>query len=102
MVTNTREFFNSPVRQGTTEKRGYRCKTLEGMTPTSVVITVWNETDNVDATGTTTEGASTVAANIITTKLIKALAAGKVYRVNVEWTSGSEIVNRYFRVEGEA
>lgn len=102
MVTNTRELINSPVRQGSTEKRAYRCRMLEGMTPTSVAISVWNETDNVDATSGSTEGASTVSANIITTKLIKSLAAGKVYRVNVEFTSGSEIINRYFRVEGEA
>lgn len=101
MVTNTREFYNSPLRQGTTEKRAYRCRTLEGMTPTSVTITVWNETTNADATVASTEGTSTVAANVITTLLIKALTAGHVYRVNVQWTSGSEIVNRYFRVEAE-
>lgn len=98
----TRELINSPVRQGSSEKRGYRCRMLEGMTPTAVTIAVWDETANVDATVASTEGTSTVAANVITTKLIKALTAGHVYRVNVEFTSGSEIINRYFRVEAEA
>jgi hypothetical protein len=100
MVTNTRELINSPVRQGSTEKRAYRCRTLEGMTPTGVTITVWNETDN--AAGPAPSGSPTVSGNVITTSLIQTLTAGKVYRVNVEFTSGSEIINRYFRVEGEA
>jgi antitoxin component HigA of HigAB toxin-antitoxin module len=97
----TRELINSPVRQGTTEKRAYLVRTLVGMTPTGVTIAVWDETANADATVASTEGSVTVASNVITTKLIKALTAGHVYRVNVEWTSGSEIVNRYFRVEAE-
>lgn len=101
--TTTLELINSPVRQRANEKRAYRIRTLEGMTPTTPTISVFDVTTGEpgSAAGGTTEGSPTVSGRVITTCLIKSLVSGKIYRVDVQFNSGDEVIIRHFRVECE-
>ncbi len=90
--------------QGTDEQIIYSITTTSwGSTPTSVTYKVYDVTggSRTDATITTMTGDATVSGDVITLPALKGLTVNKVYRVEVKFTSGSNIFEPYFVINAE-
>lgn len=89
MAPSTREAVESPLDQGADEKRSYvfDFAGLGFATPVApVVCQVWDVTDSSswqDVTATALPGGTggTIAGSLVTTGLVQALTAGRVYRL---------------------
>lgn len=68
--------------------------------PTSTTAVVYDELDNSDVTSTVMDtGSHTESGDVITLKPLTALTKGHSYRVEVKFTVGSNIFERYFIVK---
>lgn len=73
-----------------------------GSTPSSVSVKAFQEPANTDVTTTVfPTNTPTVSGDIITLSPLKALTKGKTYRIEIKFTSGSNIFEAYFRVSCE-
>ena len=96
-MSENREFKESPFYQGTDEQISYliTVPTSWGTaTLGSLVITLYEDPDdtNTDVTDTKTSGSASASGQVITTKLVKSLTAGKKYRLEVKFTSSESNV----------
>ncbi len=93
-----------PLRvQGVDEQIAYRIDTTGwGGSPVDVEVKVYDVlNDYTDVTGQKTIGAPSVVDNIITLPQIHSLEAGKLYRVEVKFTSGANVLEPFFRIRAE-
>lgn len=68
--------------------------------PTSTTAVVYDELDNSDVTSTVMpSGSHSESGDVITLKPLTALTKGHSYRVEVKFTVGSNIFERYLRVK---
>lgn len=100
----SRELINSPTRQSVRETRARRI-TLPtfSATPTLPVVRCYNDATGAEPSGVLT-GSPTVTDNLFVTNTLNPLDAdvGAVYRVEIQFNVGSEVIIRYFRVLLEA
>ena len=92
------------VDQGIEEEiSGYTVTTTNwGPTPTGVTVVVTDESkNNEDVTATVTSGSSSVTGDVITLPTIKSLVMGHVYRVEIKFTAGGNVLEAYFRIRAE-
>lgn len=87
--------------QDSDERRVYTITTTNVISdPTSPSVTVYDESTNTDVTSTVMPTNSPSASgDVITLSLLRGLTAGHSYRVEVEFTVSSQIIERYFRVK---
>ena len=100
----SREVLEQDITQGVDEEVAYNLTTTPwGSSPTGVVITVWdithNNRDNV--TSTVTSGSPSVTGDIITLPVILDLEEDHVYRVEVKFTAGGQVLEPYFFIYGQ-
>jgi hypothetical protein len=87
--------------QSSTEELCYTITTTNyGSSPTNVSVKAYEEGPETDITSTVfPTNNPTVASDIINLSPLKSLTKGKTYRIEVKFTSGSNIFEPYFRVK---
>ena len=96
------EVAEGPREQSSKEKKVYFITTTELESfPTSPTATVYDESDNdTDVTATVMpSGSNSASGDVITLKPLTALTARHNYRIEVVFTVGSNIHNRYILVK---
>lgn len=97
-----RRIVPEDIPQGINERLVYSCSTTRyGSSPTSPVITVLDTTDFSPLDVTTIVmpvGSPTIAGDVITLPRLENLTLGRLYRVNVRFTSGGQVFEPYFVV----
>lgn len=103
MATSIRELTNSPVTQGVDEKIAWPVTVLTGHTPTSIVPTVKDLSDDnaVVTDDVMPSGSASAVANVITLPLLQGLTVGHRYRVEVKYNNGTEVFEPWFIVKAE-
>jgi voltage-gated potassium channel Kch len=95
-----RECNESPVYQGANESLKYTLTTTPwGSTPTTVVLALTDITVSespVDVTSTLLSGSSSVAGNVITTKVVSGLTSQKKYRLDIKFTDSASNIFEAF------
>lgn len=101
----SREVTQGEQRQGADERIAYTLTTTPwGSSPTSVSAKAFDVTGGrkVDVTSTVFPANSpSVAGDVITLSLLRALTPGRRYRIEVQFTSGGNLFEPYFYVNGE-
>jgi hypothetical protein len=100
------EFDGSPVVQSAYENTRWKCDLWAGCAPSAPACTI-HEITGPDAYGpdlsaTLMTGSAFVEGDAVYTPFIRSLVAGKVYRVNVRFTSAGNTRERWFRVRARA
>ena len=96
-----REFKESPFTQGSDEQIAYKVTVPTSWgtaTLSSITCTLYEDPDgdNTDVSSTKTSGTASATGQVITTKVVKSLTAGKKYRLEVKFTtSESNILEAY-------
>jgi len=87
--------------QSSDEERAYTITTTNWVSsPTSPSVAAYLDKNNKDVTSTVFPVNSPTAANdIITLSVLKSLSKGDVYRIEVQFTVGSNIYECYFKVK---
>ena len=104
MDDSTREFSGSPVWQGRNEEVSYPITTTNwGSSPTDVEAKLYSVSGGAytDVTSTNLSGSPSVNGDVITTPVVKDLVAGTEYRMEVKFTSGSQIYEGFMRIYGQ-
>lgn len=98
----SREAKEGEQEQGVEESIAYSVTTTPwGSSPSSVVVKAYNITSGARTDVTSTvmpAGSASVVGDVITLPNLTALTADYVYRVEVKFTSGSNIYETYFIV----
>lgn len=73
-----------------------------GSSPTSIVVTVFDITSGTpqDVTSTVTSGSVIVAGDVITLPTVGNLTAGKLYRVDIRFTTQQTVWEPYVLIQG--
>ena len=103
-MADLREVVEGTQYQGEDEEIVYTLTTTNfGSAPSAVAVVVKDVT-NADTvvTSTVTSGSPSVFGDVITMPKIQDLTAGHVYRVDVKFTSGSNVFEPYFLIEASA
>jgi len=104
MPESIREVFEGKQTQGEDEEIVYTIDVSNwGDSPTSPALVVKEETDDyTDVTSTVAPtGTASASSNIITLPTIKDLTAEKIYRAEVKFTLGGNVLELYIRIRGE-
>lgn len=89
------------VWQGVDEECIYSVNVANwGSSPSSPTVVVKDE-DGADVTGDVTSGSASAAGNVITLPTIKSLTLATMYRVEVQFTLGSQVLEAFFFIETE-
>ena len=101
-MTSIREVVQGSQSQGVDEQIVYTIDTANwGGTPTSPAVVV-KDRDGTDVTSTVMPTNSpSVSDDVITLSTLKLLTDGVVYRVEVKFTSGGNIMECYFYVSAQ-
>lgn len=108
-MTIKREVKESPLTQGKDETVSYELTTTPwGSSPSSPVVTIIDVTNGGYTALTPAQMAvvmpvnnPTVAGDVITLSPLLGLTVGKSYRVEVQFTTGGQVLEPYFIVIGE-
>jgi len=101
MANDLREIVESPQYQGEDEELVYALTTTNfGSSPSDPVVVVKDVTDggSTDVTTDVTIGLPSAFGDIITLPKILDLTAGSFYRVEVQFTSGSNLFESFFYI----
>ena len=95
------EAFEGIKYQSTDESLAYRITTTGWVSdPTSPSVKAYNEHPYEDVTSTVFPSNSpSVSGDVITLSLLTSLTKGRTYRIEVQFTVGSNIWECYFRVK---
>lgn len=101
-MSSIREVVQGSQSQGEDEQIVYTIDTANwGGTPTSPAVVV-KKSDGTDVTATVMPTNSpSVSDDVITLSTLKLLTAGIVYRVEIKFTSGGNVLECYFHVSAE-
>lgn len=87
-------------RQGTDEEAIYTVTTTKwGSSPSSPTVVVYDESDWSDVTSSVGAPTASASGDIITLTALTSLTKGHTYRIEVKFTTGSNIFETHFRVE---
>ena len=103
-MSSDRQVMERDIRQGEDERIVYSVDVSRWTSsPTLEACKAYEMTGDVrtDVTETVLTGSGSVAGNVITLPALSGLAAGKVYRVEVKFSSGGNTFETYFYVKGE-
>jgi hypothetical protein len=103
-MSEIREAAESPLVQGVDEQIIYTLTTTAwGSSPGTITVAAFDVTGGgeTDVSATVLSGTASAVGDVITLKKLKSLTAGKVYRVEVKFTCGSNVFECYFIVEAE-
>lgn len=90
------------LKQGVDEEIYYTVNVSNwGSSPSNVTVVVKDNATGEDVTASVTTGSSSVSGNVITLPKILDLEAAMVYRVEVKFAVGSNILEAWFRLYGE-
>ena len=103
MAENIREVLDGLQFQGTGESVSYGIDTLPwGGTPTSQTHDIFDEEDyTASLKSTLMDGTPTINGDVINLPALSGLSDGVIYRIFVQFTSGGNILEGFFRVEGQ-
>ena len=101
-----RETQETDIKQGEDESLVYTITTTPwGSSPTGIAVKGYEIAQNGQRTDVTSTimptGSASAAGDVITLPAITALTAGKNYRIEVKFTSGSNTFEPYFMIEAE-
>jgi len=98
-----RHVKENQLLQGADEELAYSLTTTPwGSSPGTVSFVVKDMTaGGTDVTATVAPGTASVSGDIITLPKIKALTAGKLYRVEVKFTCSGNIFEAFFEIVAE-
>jgi hypothetical protein len=99
-----RQTIESPLVQGADEEIIYSITTTSwGSSPGSVAVKGYDITGGAytDVTSTIISGSASVVGDVITLPVVKAMTAGKVYKIEVYFVSGTQKFECYFLIECE-
>ena len=98
-----REVKERGLRQGIEEEIIYSVTTTPwGSSPTDITVKAYDVDDDLtDVSSTVLSGSASANGDVISLPTLKSLTAGKLYRVEVKFTSGSQIFECFFEVEAE-
>jgi hypothetical protein len=105
-MSSPRQFVESPIKVGLTEKKVWSFDTTPwGGSPSSPVVTVWQGQgeSRTNVTSTVAAGSASVASAIIQTQTIDCtlMTIGEHYRVVCQWTYGGLPISAYLDIEVE-
>ncbi len=90
-----REVKESPVPQGTLEEKAYTFDFTEpGGSPSGATCVLLDSRDN-DVSSTCLSGSVSTSGNYVTTKVVKSLKKGEVYRLFVKATVSGQVLDPY-------
>ena len=90
-------------KQGADEEIIYSLTTTNwGSSPTSPAVVAKDVSDDyTDVSSTVLSGSPSVSGDVITLPTVKSLTAGHIYRIEIKFTSGSNIFECYFLIDAE-
>ena len=103
-MSSYREAKEGVQYQGIDERRAYKfdASPWGAGTITAPTTKVYDTADDSDVTSTVMpSGAASVTGSVITTPLLRALTAGKQYRVVTGWNVGGDYLEMFFFVLAE-
>ena len=89
---------------GADERVAYKITTTPyGSNPTSIVVTVFDVSggSRIDVSDDVLTGSASATGDVITLPVLHSLTPGKVYRIEVKFTSGGNIFEPYIIVNAE-
>lgn len=93
---SVREFRESPWEQGADEERNYQLDTGPwGGAPSSPVVVVYDEGDGEDISDLVLSGVASVSGDTIATPFVRGLVAGRVYRLEIQFTVEGRVEEAY-------
>jgi hypothetical protein len=104
MTRVSRNVKEGMLNQGAGESINYTLTTTPwGSSPTNVVVTAIDRTNNdADVTSTVVNSsAGSTNGDVITTPLIENLTADHIYRIYVQFKIGIKTLRAYFEIEAE-
>jgi hypothetical protein len=101
MNQNIRIIKESPLYQGVDEQIAYTLTTTPwGSNPSSPVLVLKDSGGN-DVTATYTTGSTTVSGDVITTKTVRNLIAGQIYRLEIKFTIGGSVLEAWAELHAQ-
>lgn len=90
------------LKQGADEEIAYQLTTTNwGSSPSSVSVKAYDMSDSfADVTSTILSGSASVASDVITLPVVLDLTAGNKYRIEIMFTTGGNVLECYFELEG--
>ncbi len=103
---STQRQIGTIQRVGSSERIAFSfATTLWASTPTGVIVTAYDVSLGMSAgvvvSGTILEGSASVAADVITLPIVKAVTPGVLYRIEVLFVSGGQTFEPFLLVRGE-
>lgn len=97
----TLEVAEGIQHQSADEKLAFSVTTTNwASNPTSPSVSAYDTMDNTDVTSTVfPTNSPSVSGDVITLSLLRALTKGRTYRIEVQFTVGSNLYEFYFYVE---
>lgn len=99
-MTQPRDVTESPVNQGIDEEIAYRFDWSAVGTPTSPSVKLYDE-DYTDVSSTKLSGSPGVVGDVVTTPVVKSLAAGTRYRLECKVTISGNVLEAFCVIVGE-
>ena len=99
-MANKLEVAEGIQYQSSDERLGYQITTTNWVSsPTSTSVTAYLDSTNVDVTSTVfPTNSPTESDDVISLSLLRALTKGNLYRIEVQFTVGSNVYECYFKV----
>ena len=92
---DVRRIVESPLYQGVDEQIAYTLTTTNWGSDPSSQSDVIKDKDGEDQSATCLSGSSSVSGDVITTRTVKSLTAGEVYRLEIKFTVSGNIMEAY-------
>jgi hypothetical protein len=100
-MANKREVNEGLQYQGVDEEVVYSITTTPWGSDPSGPTAVLLDPDGEDVSATMLSGAPNATGDVITTPIVKSLIAGELYRLDIKFTAGGQVLECYFEILAE-
>ena len=100
-MANLREVTEGVQYQGVDEKVVYNVTSTPWGTEPSAPTAVLKDPDGDDVSATMLSGSASASGDVITTPQVLNLIAGELYRLEIIFTTGGQILECYFEIMAE-
>ena len=102
MIEQDRKIQESPLYQGVDEEIKYNLKTTPwGSSPSSPSAVIKKLPSNEDVSSTCLSGSASASGDVITLPTVKSLSAGVLYRLEVKFTIGGNVMEAWVKIVGQ-
>jgi hypothetical protein len=102
MIEQDREIQESPLYQGVDEEIKYKLKTTPwGSSPSSPSVVIKKLPSNEDVSSTCLNGSPSVSGDVITLPTVKSLSASTLYRLEVKFSVGGNVMEAWIKIVGQ-